>query len=280
MRITAVSCLLCGARSPSGYHAGSALVRVETDAGLCGHGESLMGLFCGEAAAAIVRYYAPLLVGRDPADIDGLWQGLFASSIWWGRGGPAVSVLGAIEVALWDLAGQRAGKPCYQLLGERARDRVPVYASLGAAPNDLSELPALVGGLLAEGFRGLKIGLQVELGDGRLASPRGPELLERLDATLATLRGAAGTNFVIGVDGHMGGIPAPMAPHEALEVARVLERHDISFFEEPLSYREPAGYGWLRARTRVRIAGGRAWRCAMGSSPSWPRVAWTSCSPT
>jgi D-galactarolactone cycloisomerase len=243
---------------PSGYHAGSALVRIETDDRLCGHGESLMGLFCGEAAAAIVRYYEPLLVGQDAAEIGPLWQRMFDSSVWWGRAGAATSVLGAIEIALWDLAGKRAGRPCYELISDRPRRSVPVYASLGTAPTSPDGVAELIGELHDAGFRGLKLGLQFEEANERIISPRGPELLERLDRTLAAVRRAAGDTFMIGVDGHMGGIPNPITPIEALEVARVLERFGVSFFEEPLSYLDPAGYAWLRQRAGVRIAGGES----------------------
>ena len=65
MRIVSVRCLLCRATNSAGYVAGSALVRVTTDAGISGHGESLMGLFCGEVAQALVAYYEPLLIGED-----------------------------------------------------------------------------------------------------------------------------------------------------------------------------------------------------------------------
>ncbi len=72
------------------------------------------------------------------------------------------------------------------------------------------------------------------------------------------MRRAAGDMFMIGVDGHMGGIPEPITAIEGLEVARVLERFGVSFFEEPLSYLDPAGYAWLRQRAGVRIAGGES----------------------
>ena len=259
MKISSVRCYLAGARNTSGYHAGSALIRVETDEGIAGHGEALMGLFCGEAAAAITAYYEPLLIGADPADIDGLWKRMFDSSVWWGRSGAAPSVIGAIEIALWDIAGKRAGKPCYQLLSSGERRSVPVYASLGAAPATPERIPDLVRQLQAEQFRGLKLGLQFgDSMDGEFFSPRGSELLRLLESTLSAIRATVGDDFVIGVDGHMGGIPDPITREEALEVARVLGEFGVNFFEEPLSYLDPAGYAWLRSRSPVRISGGES----------------------
>lgn len=259
MNISSVRCYLAGARNQAGYHAGSALIRVETDEGIVGHGEALLGLFCGEAAAAITDYYAPLLIGADPQDIAGLWQRMFDSSVWWGRGGAATSVLGAIEIALWDIAGKRANVPCYQLFSNGDRQSVPVYASLGAAPEDPAQIPELVRQLQAEQFRGLKLGLQFgNFAGTEFFSPRGSELLRLLEATLGAIRSTAGDDFVIGVDGHMGGIPDPIDRDEALAVARVLGEFGVSFFEEPLSYLYPADYAWLRERSPVRISGGES----------------------
>lgn len=259
MKISSVRCYLAGARNQSGYHAGSALIRIETDEGVAGHGEALMGLFCGAAAVAITNYYEPVLINADPQDISGLWQRMFDSSVWWGRSGAAPSIMGAIEIALWDIAGKLANKPCYQLLSDINRPSIPVYASLGAAPAKPELIPELVQQLQAEQFRGLKLGLQFGDAAGtEFFSPRGSELLRLLDATLDAIRATAGDDFVIGVDGHMGGIPDPISRDEALAVAKVLGEHGVSFFEEPLSYLDPVGYAWLRSRSQVRIAGGES----------------------
>lgn len=261
VKITNVQCCLCGARSPSGYRPGSAIIRVETDQGIAGHGETLMGLFCAPAGKAIADYYAPLLIGKDPDDIDGHWRLMFDSSVWWGRAGAAVSVIGGIETALWDIRGLRAGKPCYQLINEDHRDALPVYASLGSSPSDDDALRRTVEQVKANGFFALKCGLQFGLDN---ASPRGEELVARLDQTLAAIRRHAGEQFTIGIDGHAGGIPDPYTRDEALGVVRVLEKYGVSFFEEPLSYRDPAGYAWLRKQSRVRIAGGESLSLADG----------------
>jgi D-galactarolactone cycloisomerase len=89
-------------------------------------------------------------------------------------------------------------------------------------------------------------------------SPRGSELLRLLESTLRAIRATVGDDFVIGVDGHMGGIPDPITREEALDVARVLGTFGVNFFEEPLSYLDPAGYAWLRERSPVRISGGES----------------------
>jgi L-alanine-DL-glutamate epimerase-like enolase superfamily enzyme len=255
MKITRVDCYLLGARSPSGYRPGSAIIRVETDQGIVGHGETLMGLFCAPAAKAITDYYAPLLIGKDPDDIGGLWRLMLDSSIWWGRAGAAVSVIGGIESALWDIRGLRAGKPCYQLINLDNRDSLPVYASLGSSPETTDDAAKVMKQLKQDGFNALKTGLQFGVSS---IAPRGDELVDRLDNTLEVLRNHAPADFMIAVDGHSGGIPDPITREEALAVVRVLEKYDVNFFEEALSYRDPAGYAWLRQQSKVRIAGGES----------------------
>ncbi|MCW5549721.1 MAG: hypothetical protein KIT44_12225 [Opitutaceae bacterium] len=240
MKITAVTCHLCSSATSLGDGIGAAVVRVETDAGLCGHGEPLMGMFCGEAALALVNYYAPLLIGRDPLRRDPLWRRMWDSSVWWGRSGAPVSVMGGIMNALWDIEGQAAGKPCWQLLRETAPASIPVYASLGPSPH-VEEVPALVARLRARGFDALKIGPFFRQADGGIAGPRGEELRRKMAAVLAALRREGGEGFGLMVDGHMGGVPDPFSREEAAELAGVLADYGVDFFEEPLSYLDPAG---------------------------------------
>ena len=181
----------------------------------------------------------------------------------------------------WDIAGKRASRPCYQLLSDANRPDVPVYASLGAAPASVELLAPLVQQLLAEQFRGLKLGLQFGDEAGlEFSSPTGPELLSRLRATLETIRAVAGDDFVIGVDGHMGGIPDPISRAEALDVAQVLGEYGVSFFEEPLSYLDPDGYAWLRERSPVRFPAVKVWPWTPDSGSSSSAMPSTFCSPT
>lgn len=273
MKITRVDCYLCTA-SLGGYQAGSAIIRVETDAGVSGHGETLMGLFCARVVPVITEYFEPLLVGRDPLDIQEHWQRMFDSCGWWGRSGDATSILGAIETALWDIKGQILEKPCYQLLGGDPQKQIPVYASLGPSAGDAETLRRLVDTIHGAGFRAFKSGLQFGvMGENRFYTPRGEELLDKVETMLAELRGYIGQDLLIGIDGHMGGVPTPIGREEALQVARVLEQYKIAFFEEPLTYLDPSGYAWLRSLTSVAISGGESLSLLEGFEVFWERDA-------
>lgn len=106
------------------------LVRVDTDAGLTGWGEAF-AYSCRRAVAASVRdMIAPIAVGHDAADIEGLHATIQKRLHIFGRFGITAFALSGLDIALWDLAGKAAGKPLHALLGGARRDRLECYASL------------------------------------------------------------------------------------------------------------------------------------------------------
>jgi L-alanine-DL-glutamate epimerase-like enolase superfamily enzyme len=106
------------------------LVRVDTDTGLTGWGEAFSYSCRRAVAAAVNDMIAPLAVGRDAADIDGLHGEIQRRLHIFGRFGITAFALSGLDIALWDLAGKAAGKPLHALLGGARRERVPCYASL------------------------------------------------------------------------------------------------------------------------------------------------------
>ena len=77
----------------------TALVRVVTDTGAAGIGESLLGYFIPEAVPSLVEYYAPLIVGQDPLEIERLWRRMHQSGFPWARKGAGMAVLPFSEPA-------------------------------------------------------------------------------------------------------------------------------------------------------------------------------------
>jgi muconate cycloisomerase len=131
------------------------LVRVETDNGLHGAGEAtITPRWSGETVwgtqALVERLFAPLVVGRDPADIEGLSHVLDRACHhnWFAKS--------AIEMACWDLVGKERGVPVYELLGGACRPRkVRCRFSMGAYDVDRARRRA--GELIAEGFDTIKV---------------------------------------------------------------------------------------------------------------------------
>jgi galactonate dehydratase len=99
-------------------------VRVETDAGLTGLGESGAWGFL-EASAAAVATFRRYLIGQDPLRIEHHWQYLYRWTHF--RGAAIMGALSAIDIALWDIAGKHFGAPCHQLLGGPTREKARVY---------------------------------------------------------------------------------------------------------------------------------------------------------
>ena len=103
------------------------LVQVIADDGVEGWGE------CAGIApvnqSAIHDFFAPLLLGRNPLQVDVLWHLLWQASQPWGRRGVLTAALSGIDIALWDLRGKALGQPISEMMGGRQRDRVPCYAT-------------------------------------------------------------------------------------------------------------------------------------------------------
>src|SRR5919204_5343856 len=99
-------------------------VRVHTDAGIAGLGESGAWGYL-EASEQAIRTFERYLIGQDPLRIEHHWQYLYRWTHF--RGAAIMGALSALDIALWDIAGKHFGVPCYQLLGGQVRDRARVY---------------------------------------------------------------------------------------------------------------------------------------------------------
>jgi L-alanine-DL-glutamate epimerase-like enolase superfamily enzyme len=106
------------------------MVRVETADGLVGWGEAFGHAANASTKAALDSIVAPLVIGRDASDIEGITRDVLPAVHLFGRNGPFVYAFAGIEIALWDIAGKRAGKPLHALLGEATQTDLECYASL------------------------------------------------------------------------------------------------------------------------------------------------------
>jgi galactonate dehydratase len=106
-------------------HGPQAHVRIYTDQGLIGQGESTDAAV---GTPALIRSFRPFLIGKDPLNIDAIWDELRRAGIFSGaQGGQYTTALSGLEIALWDLVGKALGLPIYQLMGGKFRDRVRMY---------------------------------------------------------------------------------------------------------------------------------------------------------
>ena len=104
---------------------------------------------------AVNDYLRPFLIGKDPADIEDIWQSCNVSAYW--RNGPILNnAISGVDQALWDIKGKVAGMPVYDLFGGKSREAAAVYVVPGG--NDLKEYEENVWALIEDGFRHFKLG--------------------------------------------------------------------------------------------------------------------------
>ena len=237
------------------------VVEVDTDEGLVGIGETDLNAWiaraCIEAPGThtMDRGIASMLTGMDPTQPERCWDELYVGTAMTGRRGALVHALGAVEMALWDIAGQAAGVPVWRLLGEaRPEGRLVPYASL--LPNAGSDWEAFAETLAAQaidaarlGFRAAKLELLTR-GPYRHAGLSIPD--SRLVEVVAAVRQAAGPDFVIMVDVAYGWEDW----QEALAVIETWAPYDVFFCETPLWSDDLAGYAELAKRSPIPIAAG------------------------
>lgn len=195
-------------------------LRLDTDEGISGWGECISGTRTETVVTCIQETVAAHLVGRDPQDIEDIWQCLYR---YFFRGGPVhMTVLSGIEMALWDIKGKAAGMPVYQMLGGKARDRIRVYSWIGGdRPSDVAEGAKA---RLEAGFSAVKLNCCSEM-----HYIDSFQKVEEVCDRIASIRDAVGYKLDVGIDFH-GRVHKAMAK----ELLRELEQYHPMFVEEPV----------------------------------------------
>jgi L-alanine-DL-glutamate epimerase-like enolase superfamily enzyme len=146
MRISDVSAFLLRGDEIYGSHTGSEeatdqgdwllLVCVRTDEGLEGWcdvetlGPVAARVISGQSMGAMgFRTIRDELIGKDPLDVEQLWQELYVATAYYGRRGVAMQCISAVDNCLWSIRAQAARTDVATVLGGRRRDRLPAYAS-------------------------------------------------------------------------------------------------------------------------------------------------------
>src|SRR3984885_4908587 len=102
-------------------------LKIETDEGIYGLGDATLNGRELAVASYLSEHVLPCLIGRDPFDIEDIWQYLYRGA--YGRRGPVtMTAIAAVDVALWDIKGRALNTPVYNLLGGKSREGVLVYA--------------------------------------------------------------------------------------------------------------------------------------------------------
>jgi L-alanine-DL-glutamate epimerase-like enolase superfamily enzyme len=170
-----------------------------------------------------------------------------------GRRGALVNALGALDIALWDLAGKVAGRPTWQLLGAQARDRLVPYASLQP---EVASFDAYLESMVGWATSARDLGFTAAKLEATFSGPyahkglRGPD--EWITEVVRAVRDAAGAQMTLMVDVQY----AFDSVERALRCAEAIAPYDVFFLETPLWVDDLDGYAELARRSPVRIAQG------------------------
>jgi galactonate dehydratase len=247
MRITAVETIHL--RRGVTVHAGPIQwlwVRIHTDSGLTGLGETYPH---PEAEKAVVhRSLAPVLLGRDPSQIDRLWADMLQAVSFSGWAGAEMRAISAVDIALWDLAGKVANMPVYQLLGGASRASIRTYNTCYDHIDFLTEPVRLAGGLAKSGIHAMKIWpfdpMAKETGGQYITADQ----MRRGIEPLRLIREAFGDSMEVAMEFHgYWNLPS------AIRIAQALELYAPMWLEEMLPQDNLAAYRELAAATRLPL---------------------------
>ncbi len=217
-------------------------LKVSTDDGYFGWGEPIVEGQAGTVRGA-VEDMADYLLGRDPRQIEDIWQTLFRGRFY--RGGPVMmSAIAGVNQALWDIKGKFHDAPVWELLGGKVRDSVQVYAHVGGErPADAAHAAQK---LKDEGLRAVKM--------GAVGNVHFMDNFAHIDAAVervAAVRAQVGDDFSIAVDFH-GRVHKPMA----MMLIRELEPYHLMFVEEPVLPMHNEALRDIKRSTCIPIATG------------------------
>ena len=200
-------------------------VRIHTDEGITGLGESGAWGYL-EASAGAVEKYKSYLIGQDPLRIEHHWQFMYRSSHF--RGAAIMGALSAIDIALWDIAGKRFGVPCYQLMGGKVRDKARVYYHVFGRTKE-----QLIQGCIAAKEKGFTaVGHLTPFLDEPHDVPFYKTHAEKMSDAIDTVRcyrEAVGNSVDLCIEIHRR-----LTPHEAIVLARGIEPYHPFFYEDPI----------------------------------------------
>lgn len=233
------------------------LVEIETSDGITGIGATWyshhkVAPLINEGPDSLDRF----VVGRNPLDVEAIWREMYRSR--WIDGALAIGAMGAVDMALWDIVGKASGQPLHRLFGGAIHPRIMAYASSSAFISSSYEGPGpwriKSAERLAEesrqyvrqGFKAIKFGWanHFERSD---------------DERLAAIRGAIGPDVKLMIDfGNPAYYSHGWNASAAIRAARMLEKYDVFFFEEPMLPYDVDGHAAVAREVDINIATGES----------------------
>lgn len=241
------------------------VVKVETsEPGLYGWGCATFTQRALTVVTAVEEYLKPFLIGKNPDNIEGLYQSMYVSSYW--RNGPVLNnAISGVEMALWDIKGKRAGMPVYQLLGGKARFAADLYAH--ASGSTFEQVEDSIRSWMEKGYRHIRAQFMSRrggsYGSGGFDPNKHPNLppetrlfepdkyVRTIPKMFKHLRDKLGFGIHLLHDTH-----ERINNAQALYLGKALEPYELFFWEDPLSPEEVNFFKQLRSHTTTPIAMG------------------------
>ena len=220
------------------------LVKIETDEGIYGWGESgFSGRELG--VKGIIEHYREFLLGKDPMSRGALWQEMYRSQYFEG-GRTLTAAISAIDIALHDIVGKKLGVPVYDLLGGKHRNKVPVFATTEGpyGPEMIKQAKEF----MDMGINAFRLSYDnMDIQNGGLFEPR--ESIANSSEWLIKAREELGNQAIMGVDYHHR-----LSVSETASFCQMMPSHTLDFLEEPIRDETPEAYEVLRTLTDVPFA--------------------------
>lgn len=204
-------------------------VEIGTDKGIKGIGYGGPG-----CSFVIEKHLTKLLMGKNPFNVEELWDIMWRSTLYYGRKGIVVNAISAVDIALWDIIGKALGMPVYKLLGGETKSRIPAYCT----GNDIEQH-------LEFGYKRIKLAVAYGPADGRIGMKKNTDLVKK-------------TRELLGPDGDIM-LDCWMALTEdySIQFAEMVEPYRVYWMEECLPPDEYGGFRRIHERIKsTRLATG------------------------
>ena len=216
------------------------LVRVYTDAGIIGNGES--GLWAHHRSCAeMIRELSEYYVGKDPRRIEHHYQTVTRNAHF--VGAVISSAVSAIDVALWDILGKSVDLPVYQLLGGRCRDKIRLFNNIRGAT--IEEQVESARQVVSDGFTSLRTNPFFPGFEKRESTQIVTEAID----LISSIRDAVGYGVDLGVEIHRN-----LMPDEAITLAKALEPFRLKYFEDPLGPESNDAHDYIAKHIDIPMA--------------------------
>ena len=244
-------------------------LKIETDEGIYGLGDGTLNGRELAVVSYLTEHVIPCLIGRDPFQIEDVWQYLYRGA-YWRRGPVTMSAIGAVDMALWDIKGKALNTSVYNLLGGKSRNGVLVYAHANGA--DIEATIDAVGRQIDLGYLAVRAqsgipGLASTYGVAKGNKPYEPaerrlpseslwsteKYLRHVPELFERARQQFGEDIHLLHDCHHR-----LTPIEAARLGKELEPYHLFWIEDPVPAELQEGFKVIRQHTTTPIATGEA----------------------